>query len=192
MPFSCLRDIEITPEFSATKKFAIDNMRQTPTSHMYMQVGSRYWQDALEGSRPVFGTTDLPIGALRDATHNQEGERGILNSMTCGPLAQRLAAMDEDDRVAYVTHFVERVLPGIGDHIEGTHWHDWESEKWSQGDWAWYKRGEFMRIYPHAATPEGRVHFAGDQTSARCVWQDGAIFSGHRAARAVNEAVDNA
>jgi monoamine oxidase len=43
-------------------------------------------------------------------------------------------------------------------------------------------------LMPHIATPEGRIHFAGDHTSPSPAWMEGAIESGHRAAEEVNRA----
>ncbi|MHC4903430.1 MAG: FAD-dependent oxidoreductase [Planctomycetota bacterium] len=43
-------------------------------------------------------------------------------------------------------------------------------------------------LLPHAATPEGRIHFAGEHTSAWHGWMQGALASGVRAAREVHEA----
>ncbi|MBA2646369.1 MAG: FAD-dependent oxidoreductase, partial [Pyrinomonadaceae bacterium] len=39
--------------------------------------------------------------------------------------------------------------------------------------------------------PEGRVHFAGDHTSAWIRWMQGALHSGLRVAREVNNANEN-
>jgi hypothetical protein len=41
----------------------------------------------------------------------------------------------------------------------------------------------------HIARPEGRAHFAGDHTSARIRWMQGALHSGNRVARDVNDAL---
>jgi monoamine oxidase len=43
-------------------------------------------------------------------------------------------------------------------------------------------------IYPLLARPEGRLHFAGDHTSALPGWMQGALESGFRAAGEVNAA----
>jgi monoamine oxidase len=44
-----------------------------------------------------------------------------------------------------------------------------------------------LPFLPHLARPEGRVHFAGDHTSAWSGWMQGALESGLRAAREVSE-----
>jgi monoamine oxidase len=43
-------------------------------------------------------------------------------------------------------------------------------------------------LWPHVATPEGRVHFAGDHTSPWIRWMQGALHSGNRVAREIDEA----
>jgi monoamine oxidase len=40
------------------------------------------------------------------------------------------------------------------------------------------------------ATPEGRIHFAGDHTSRYIRWMQGALYSGERAATEINGVAD--
>jgi monoamine oxidase len=49
------------------------------------------------------------------------------------------------------------------------------------------KPGQF-ELLRHTGTPEGRVHFAGEHASPWPGWIQGALHSGLRAAREVNEA----
>jgi monoamine oxidase len=44
-------------------------------------------------------------------------------------------------------------------------------------------------LLPHLAAPEGRIHFAGDHTSSRPGWMQGALDSGLRAAGEVAAAL---
>jgi monoamine oxidase len=45
-------------------------------------------------------------------------------------------------------------------------------------------------LLPHVAPPEGRVQFAGEHTSVWIDgWMQGALESGHRVVREVNDAV---
>jgi monoamine oxidase len=43
-------------------------------------------------------------------------------------------------------------------------------------------------LLPYLARSEGRVHFAGDHTSAWFCWMQGALESGNRAAREIDSA----
>ena len=51
-----------------------------------------------------------------------------------------------------------------------------------------YKPGQRTELWPHIARPEGRVHFAGDHTSPWIRWMQGALHSGNRVAREINDA----
>jgi monoamine oxidase len=43
-------------------------------------------------------------------------------------------------------------------------------------------------LLPIAQQPEGRIHFAGEHTSAWHGWMNGALESGNRVAQEVNDA----
>ena len=62
---------------------------------------------------------------------------------------------------------------------------DRDNELWSRGAYAWFRPGEMSSLLPHIASPEGRIHFAGDHTSPVPGWMNGALQSGNRAAREV-------
>ena len=52
----------------------------------------------------------------------------------------------------------------------------------------WFRPGQMTAYWPHMTTPEGRVHFGGEHTSPWPGWMQGAIHSGLRTAREVEEA----
>ncbi len=65
----------------------------------------------------------------------------------------------------------------------------WDADPWSRGDYAWFRPGQMHALLPHLATVEGRIHFAGDHTSSRPGWMQGALDSGLRAAAEVAAAL---
>jgi monoamine oxidase len=94
-------------------------------------------------------------------------------------------ALDVTDELA-VTAAVRELLPDAT--VVGTDAHDWNADEFSQGTWMAYRPGQVMRNASALQRPEGRLAFAGsDLASGWCGWIDGAIESGHRAARAVGE-----
>ena len=62
---------------------------------------------------------------------------------------------------------------------------DRDNEQWSRGAYAWFRPGEMTSLLRHIASPEGRIHFAGDHTSPAPGWMNGALQSGNRVAREV-------
>jgi monoamine oxidase len=136
-----------------------------------------------------FGRTDLPIANLFDMTSNQPGQRGILQSYLGGARARQVAALKESARISFVLEQTEKVFPGIRENFEVGVSKCWDEDEWARGASSWYRPGQMSQLWPHIARPEGRVHFAGDHTSAWIRWMQGALHSGNRAAKEVNDAL---
>jgi monoamine oxidase len=64
----------------------------------------------------------------------------------------------------------------------------WDEDEWARGAYAWYRPGQMSTLLPHVARAEGRIHFAGEHASSTFGWMQGAIESGNRAAREINDA----
>jgi monoamine oxidase len=72
--------------------------------------------------------------------------------------------------------------------VAATDAHDWNGDEFSQGTWMAYRPGQVMRHASALQRPEGRLAFAGSDLASGWVgWIDGAIETGHRAARAAGE-----
>jgi monoamine oxidase len=107
-----------------------------------------------------------------------------------GEQAERMDALDPDARLPLALERLEKIFPGIAEVAEGAAFHSWNLDPFSRGDFVFYSQGQFTELWPHVATPVGRIHFAGDQTAVKSGWQDGAIMSAHRAAREVVECAE--
>jgi len=185
IPFSVLRHINVAPRFSAGKQKAVEHLPYFSAARVSLQSRKKFWKDAgLSG----FADTDLPVGEVFDMTTNQTGQRGILQSYMGGRTARAVTAMKEDERVRFVLAQMEKVYPGIAENFEGGASKCWDEDVWSRGASSWYKPGQMSELWPHVARAEGRIHFAGDHTSAWIRWMQGALQSGNRAAREVNDA----
>ena len=68
-------------------------------------------------------------------------------------------------------------------------WHDWIGDPWSKGTWLSWPPGWFTSGLVFALEePEGRLAFAGSDISEDGAgWIEGAVSSGHRAAKFVVE-----
>jgi len=64
----------------------------------------------------------------------------------------------------------------------------WDNDAWSRGAISVYDVGQMKTYIPSIARLEGRVHFAGEHTSNWTGWMQGALESGIRAAKEINEA----
>lgn len=186
VPFGVQKNIEVAPAFSVEKQRAIEQLPYLSASKIFLQSRRRFWTDQRQSG---FATTDLPIGQVWDATYNQPGTRGILQAFPISLHSRRVTEMAERERLEFALQQVELVYPGIREHFEGGVTKCWDEDAWARGASAYYKPGQFSSLLPHVARPEGRIHFAGEHTSVWIDgWMQGALESGNRVAREVNDA----
>jgi monoamine oxidase len=182
IPFAVLRQVEFSPAVSREKQRAIAQLGNTSVVRVLLQTRKRFWLDeGLTGA----ATTDLPLMTAYDKNFYQEGTRGLLEAYVAGERARKLASMNADDRFNFTVSQLEMVHPKLREHLEGGSSICWDEEQWSRGAYAWFRPGEMTTMLPHLATREGRIHFAGDHTSASPGWMNGALQSGARVAREV-------
>lgn len=191
IPFPVLRDIEVDPPFSPEKREAIANLRTASVCRVYIPVAQRNWTPTppFEGQTSLpasSGNTDLPCMWLHDATPLQAGPAGVIETYMAGAQARALSAMSEAERQQFAAGYITQVFPGIGPVAPGGTSKDWTSDPYARGGYCWFTPGEMTRYMPWLQRPEGRVFFAGDFASPAPGWMEGAITSGHEAARAIH------
>jgi monoamine oxidase len=184
VPFSVQKNIEVAPAFSAEKQRAIEQLPYLSGSKIFLQSKKRFW--AAEG-QSGFATTDLPISQVWDVTYKQAGTRGILQAFPLSLHSRRVTAMTEQERINFALDQVEMTYPGMREHFEGGVTKCWDEDEWARGAYAWFKPGQMTSLMPHVAKPEGRVHFAGEHASSLPGWMHGALESGNRAAREIDQ-----
>ena len=185
LPFSVLKTIEVSPAFSAAKRRAIEELGYTSVARVYLQTRSRVWSEQGMG---LVSYTDLPVMTLVDSTINQHGARGILHSYMGGKEARRMTTMREDERLRATLAETEKVYAGMRANFEGGVSKCWDDDEWARGAYVYFKPGQMSELLTHIASAEGRVHFAGEHASTLPGWMQGALESGLRAAREINEA----
>jgi monoamine oxidase len=205
IPFSTLRHIKVSPPFSPDKQKAIAELPNAKIARVYIQCKERIWEQVWD-RKPwtreqwkgmIF--TDS-IGGFLDSTFQQTGRTsGIVHAYTSGDQADAIKSMKESERAEFVVEQMDKIYPGLKKSYElGGRHHDskcWDEDEWAQGAYAYFKPGQMFELMPHIATPEWqgepvqRVHFAGDHTSAMPGWMEGALESGHRAAREIDPSV---
>ena len=90
IPFTVLRDIEVSPTWSAGKDRAIRDLYMGRVARVFVQTRTRFWeQQKLTG----FATVDQPM-EIWNPTFNQPGTRGILMSYIYERLARGVFRAD--------------------------------------------------------------------------------------------------
>jgi monoamine oxidase len=182
LPFPILKQIDVFPQFSEAKQRAINEL---PVTRTFMEFRSRVWeQDRLDG----YGITDLEIQNTYSPTLTQPGTRGVLASYAGGQRALDLGAMSEEDRQDRVLSQSGDLFGGLDSRYRGGTSQVWHQDEWTRGAYAYFEPGQLTTLLPEARRAEGRIHFAGEHTSAWHGWMNGALESGNRAADEVNEA----
>lgn len=188
VPAPVLRRIEITPELPVRKREIFRQLEYIPVTRVYVQSRRRFWIDQGEAGG---ASTDLPIRLVAEhplVRPADAGSRGILECHPKGVDAERLDALGEDARLALAVENLEKVHPGFRAHAEGGTSYSWAIDPWAGGGYPRWKPGQLTAWQPELARAEGRLHFAGEHTSVLSRTMEGALESGNRAAREVEEA----
>lgn len=185
LPFPVLRAIRVEPEFSPGKQRAIEELQYGSVTRSLVQVSQRFWK---KSGANGFARTDDPAEVWH-ATWDQPGPRGVLAFYLRGKRARLVAQLDRQRQEEFVLNQLGRVHPGLRDYAENIVTKIWNKDRWAKGAYFLARPGQMAELYPHVATPEGRVFFAGEHTSPWPTWMQGALQSGVRAAREVNDAV---
>ena len=156
-----------------------------PCPRTYLQFQTRVWEQA---GFSGYGLSDLPIQNTYSPTLTQEGKTGILTSYAGGRRALDLSAMSESDRQSFVLGQMGNLFNGLDSHYQGGMSYIWHEDEFARGAYAYFEPGQMTTLLPIAQRPEGRIHFAGEHTSAWHGWMNGALESGNRAAAEVNDA----
>ncbi len=184
LPFSLLREMKVEPRFTTEKRQVIEQLSYASVARVFLQCRKRAWP-------PDLATyTDLPIQNLLDATLLQSGERKILESYMSGDQARTIARLKKSDRVPFVLGQAQLVYPEIARSYEQGDDICWDEDPCARGAYPFFRPKEMFRFTQDlVARPEGRVHFAGDHTSSRPGWMEGALESARRAANEVSKAL---
>lgn len=162
-----------------TKIAAIQNMRYESITRVYVQSRTRFWtQQGTAGD----AVSDLSFCPVLDHSVVQDGTRGILEAQIENKMARDVWAMAPDDRVSWALSQMEKIHPGLAASFEGGTSFSWDHDPFASGSWAYHAPEELRAMYPHVSTSEGRIHFAGEHTSALIGTLEGAAESGVRVA----------
>jgi monoamine oxidase len=183
IPFTVLRHIEVSPQWSAEKGAAIRSLYLGPVARVFVQTKSRFWEkDGLNG----FAATDQAM-EIWSPTYKAPGTRGIVMSYIYEQLAREYSALPREQQIERTLKLFDQIHPGLRENSETATTWSWLNEPYSRGAFLVTRAGEFGML-AHVPAPEGRIHFAGEHTSPWPGWIQGALHSGLRSANEVNAA----
>jgi monoamine oxidase len=186
LPFPALRFVEVLTPFSPAKQRAIRQLHYTDAVKVLLACRRRFWEED-EGIAGGASVTDLPIRAVYYPDHGRETGRGVLTGCyTYGEEAARWRALPPEERIIQALKYVARLHPQVTAEFEAGAAKVWGEDRFAGGAFAVFAPGQQAALHAHAAAPEGPVYFAGEHTSLKHAWVEGAVESGLRAAREVH------
>ncbi|HEV8426795.1 MAG TPA: FAD-dependent oxidoreductase [Pyrinomonadaceae bacterium] len=179
IPFSVLRNIEL-PALSERKRDIIKSTRYDAVSRVYLQTRNRFFEaKGLNGFAFTSGAIEI-----WQPTWNQPGPRGILMTYARPGEAEKITKLKENDRVATTLNQLDGIFAGLRENFERGATKCWMDDEWSRGAWAFVGLSNFFT----AVSSDDRIHFAGEHLSAWSSWMQGALSSGLRAVKEIDEA----
>jgi monoamine oxidase len=167
---------------SPPKQRAIRELNYSRTVKVFLQSRTRFWQkQGLNG----IATTDLPIERMTPDPGIDPNGRGALAAYPIGGYTASLEQMNEEERVRAAFDQARQIFPELAGGFEGGVAHCWGLQRWQQGSFALHNPGQIGFLHT-LASREGRIHFAGEHTSAWAGWMQGALESAYRVVREIN------
>jgi monoamine oxidase len=167
---------------SAPKQRAIREQHYSRTVKVFLQSRTRFWlKQGLNG----IASTDLPIERMTPDPGLEQNDRGALTAYPIGGYTASLEQMSEEERVRAAFDQARQIFPELAETFEGGVAHCWGLQRWQQGSFALHNPGQigFLDVL---GKREGRLHFAGEHTSAWSGWMQGALESARRVVREIN------
>ena len=185
VPLPVIDQIVFEPTLSEEKRAAFEALIYEDVTRVYVQYADRIWE-----GHGLNGWGLSLVGGFWEFWHptwNQEGPRGLLMSYLYGDMARTVAAMEPS---TIVPEFIDRFdgfFPGSSEVAEHGTYFAWEHQPWIGAAFAPYDPP--FEEHPELASPEGRIHFAGEHASGERGWMQGALQSGLRAASEIDPEV---
>jgi monoamine oxidase len=180
LPFSVLRNVDL-PALSKRKKDVIKNTHYDEVARVYLQTRNRVWEEkGLNG----FAFTKSVV-EIWQPTWSQPGPRGILMTYARPGEAERITKMKENERIAETVKQLDGMFGGLRESFERGATKCWTEDEWSRGAWGLVDSAKFDM----ALARERRIHFAGEHLSSWVSWMQGALSSGLRAVKEIDELV---
>ncbi|MFB2921202.1 MULTISPECIES: flavin monoamine oxidase family protein [Aerosakkonema] len=205
IPFSALRFVKIRPQFSYYKHRAIIELHYDAATKVLLEFSQRFWEwdetewkkhfgDAEYRGHNSYGggsITDTPNRFIYYPSHKVEGSEGgvVLASYTWSDDANRWDSIPEQDRYQFALDGLADIYgEGIKKFFTGSgKSQSWMEDFYAFGEAAIFAPGQLTNLHPHISLPEGNIHFAGEHTSLKHAWIEGAIESAIRVAKEIHD-----
>ncbi len=184
IPFSVLQDVEVKPAWPSKKKAMFEDMEWDKTVKVIVQTKTPAWLAKGVRGWPMAGS-DQPWERVIDITGNESGGHGNVFFYLNGANADLFLGRPRATRAQEVVDKFRQDMPDLFDEVVTVQDFAWSEQPWIRGSFGGPPVGGAWMI-DEWTKPAGRIHFAGDFTTMKTGWVEGAIESGLRAARQID------
>ena len=199
VPFTSMRMVDTEPFFSHGKRKAIRELHYDAATKVMLQFDKRFWED--DGIYGGGSITDLPNRNIYYPASGFGGEGGgvVLAAYCWSDDARKWDSLLERERKRLALQGLKAIHgPNVEKYVsrkDSSKDKDplvgasksWMQDPFIMGEAAMFTPGQLALLQPDIVKSEGNVHFAGEHTSLKHAWIEGAIESGIRTALAVND-----
>jgi monoamine oxidase len=190
IPITALRFCGFVPMLSYPKRRAIDALHYDSATKVLLEFKTRFWERGPGGFTGGGCVSDSPNRFTYFPSHVPDAPGGVvLAAYVWSDEAMRWDSLTDDERYAFALRNlaglfgaqVYREFTGVGAT------QSWTRNRYSLGEAAIFTPGQLHEYHEATRTVEGRVHFAGEHTSLKPAWIEGALESAVRTALEVHQ-----
>lgn len=179
LPFTMLRDVEITGSANPVARRAITTMPYANTARLYMTLEKPFWKE--DGLPPSF-STDGPLGMFWAIdNHSGEGRHRAMIVLT-GKVAAAIASKDRSEAEAFLLEELYRMRPAARGLVQVSTYKDWQRDPLQKGCSFSLAPGDVNAYGRDMVKPWQVLHFAGEHTRRLDIGMEAAMESGERVA----------
>jgi|TARA_B110000263_G_scaffold39435_1_gene31094 monoamine oxidase len=180
IPFSVLKNIDITPSIKGPQAEAIQKLRSQKINMLHLVPKSSFWEE--DGMSPSMYTDGYAGMVLAERKGSSPEDVTSLTAWLRGSIAEQLDLMSEKEAIRAVLDAIEELRPAAKNQLEPVSYHSWSLNPYSQGDWSYWGPGQISEFGQYVGNPHGQIHFCGEHTAISNRGMEGAMESGERAA----------
>jgi monoamine oxidase len=189
IPLTALRFCDFAPLLSYPKRRAVMALHYDSATKVLLEFRTRFWEKGPQGFTGGGCVSDTPNRFTYFPSHVPGSPGGVvLASYTWSDEAMRWDSLTEDERYAFALRNLALMFgPQVYREYTGSGaTQSWTRNRYSLGEAAIFTPGQLHEYHASTRTVEGRVHFAGEHTSLKPAWIEGALESATRAALEVH------
>jgi monoamine oxidase len=178
LPPACVERVVFEPALPVEKRCALEACGMSRAIKIVWRFSQAWWRD-----RGFCGRLhcDGPLHQLWEGTR---GSEPILTAYICGERAVEWTRLG--DPVSAGLYEIAQLFPEAPAFYVDGELHDWINDPYSLGAFSHHAPGFALEHAGNIATPEGKVHFAGEHTATWVGFIEGALESAERVAAEID------